>query len=64
MTSEAERTEEEKARNPWKRYRPGSGKKYNPDDPHFNPMHPPDGYPTELLEREWGETAHGDGEET
>jgi len=34
-------------------YRPGSGKKYDPNDPHFNPMHPPDGYPEDDLWKEW-----------
>lgn len=34
-------------------WRPGSGKKYDPNDPHFNPMHPPEGYPTDLLWKEW-----------
>ena len=31
-------------------------KKYDPADPHFNPLHPPEDYPKELLEAEWGET--------
>ena len=34
-------------------YRPGSGKKYDPTDPHFNPMHPPEGYPDDMLWKEW-----------
>lgn len=34
-------------------WRPGSGKKYDPNDPHFNPMHPPDGYPEDALWQEW-----------
>jgi len=34
-------------------WRPGSGKKYDPNDPHFNPMHPPDGYPEDFLWQEW-----------
>ena len=34
---------------------PGSGKDYDPNDPHFNPMHPPKGYPQDALEREWGD---------
>ncbi len=41
--------------NPYRGYRPGSSKKYDPNDPHFNPMHPPDGYPMELLEAEWAD---------
>lgn len=39
----------------WHGYRPGSGKKYDPNDPHFNPMHPPKGYPKDLLKGEWEE---------
>jgi len=31
-------------------------KKYDPADPHFNPLHPPEDYPKELLEAEWGKT--------
>ena len=34
-------------------WRPGSGKKYDPNDPHFNPLHPPDGYPEDALWQEW-----------
>jgi hypothetical protein len=48
------------ADDPLASYRPGSGKKYDPKDPHFNPMHPPEGYPKELLEKEWGETFDDD----
>ena len=49
--------EAEKARNPITRWRPtGSRKKYDPNDPHFNPMHPPDDTPKEVLEDFWGET--------
>ncbi len=40
---------------PWKGWCPGSGKEYDPNDSHFNPFHPPRGYPRELLEKEWGE---------
>ncbi len=48
---------------PWKGYRPGSAKKYDPNDPHFDPLHPPEGYPKELLEGEWGETFDDEPEE-
>lgn len=34
-------------------YRPGSGKEYDPDDPHFSPMHPREGYPDDMLWKEW-----------
>ena len=44
---------EKKAKHPWRGWRPGSSKEYVPDDPRFNPMHPPKGYPKELLEVEW-----------
>jgi len=47
----------------WRGWRLGSGKKYDPNDPHFNPMHPPEGYPKEALEKEWGESFDGNGEE-
>ena len=47
---------------PWAVYRPTT-KKYDPDDPHFNPMHPPEGYPIELLEAEWGEDSGDETEE-
>ncbi len=30
-------------------------KTFDPEDPHFNPMHPPKGMPMDLLEAEWGE---------
>ena len=42
--------------NPYRNYKPGSGREYDPNDPHFNPMHPPKGYPKEALEAEWGGT--------
>jgi len=48
---------------PWRGWRPESGKKYNPDYPHFNPMHPPEGYLKEALEREWGENFDDEEEE-
>ena len=38
-----------------KGWRP-STRKYDPNDPHFNPMHPPKDTPKEVLERMWGET--------
>ena len=34
-------------------WRPGSGKKYDRNDPHFNPMHPPEGYPEDALWKDW-----------
>ena len=34
-------------------WRPGSGKKYDPNDPHLNPLHPPEGYPEDLQWKEW-----------
>lgn len=43
-------------RNPWRGWKPGAGIKYDPSKPHFNPLHPPEGYPQEELEGEWGET--------
>ena len=33
----------------------GSKKKYDPKDPHFNPMHPPADTPPEVLESFFGE---------
>lgn len=45
---------EERLLNPWKGWHP-STKKYDPNDPHFNPMHPPKDTPKEVLEKEWGE---------
>ncbi len=30
-------------------------KKYDPNDPHFNPFHPPADTPAEVLEAFWGE---------
>lgn len=48
----------------WGDWRPGSGKQHEPGDPHFNPLHPPEGYPKEKLEREWGETFDDNGEQT
>jgi len=44
-----------KAKHPWRGWKPGSAKEYDPGDPHFNPMHPPKGYPQDLLEAEWAE---------
>ena len=38
---------------PWGGWRPGSGKQHDPGDPHFNPMHPPEGYPIDELWKEW-----------
>ena len=35
-------------------YRPTT-KKYDPDDPHFNPFHPPQDTPPEVLKAFWGE---------
>ena len=40
----------------WKGWRPTT-KKYDPNDPHFNPMHPPIDTPKEVLERIWGESS-------
>ncbi len=34
-------------------WRPGSGKKYDPNDPHFNPRHPPEDCPQDALWQEW-----------
>lgn len=45
--------------NPWRGWKPGSARKYDPNDPHFDPMHPPEGYPAELLEAEWGVSTDG-----
>ncbi len=39
----------------WHGYRLRSGKKYDPNDSHFNPMHLPKGYPEDLLKGEWEE---------
>lgn len=51
-------------KDPWANYRP-TRKKYNPENPnHFNPFHPPEGYPKELLEKEWGETFDDDGDDS
>jgi len=38
---------------PMASYRP-TRKKYDPNDPHFNPMHPPEGTPPEVLKAFWG----------
>jgi len=46
---------EKKAKYPWRGWKPGSAKEYDPNDLHFNPMHPPKGYPQDLLEAEWEE---------
>ena len=52
MEKEPQKTEKA---TPWEGWRPtGSKKKYNPDDPHFNPMHPPADTPKEVLEAFWG----------
>jgi len=40
----------------WRGWRPTT-KKYNPNDPHFDPMHPPEDTPKEVLEDFWGESA-------
>ena len=40
--------------NPWKGWRPNTGKKYDPNDPHFNPFYPPEDTPLEVLEAFWG----------
>ncbi len=37
----------------WRGWRPTT-KKYDPNDPHFNPMHPPKDTPIEVLEAFWG----------
>jgi len=47
--------DKKKKHSKWYGYRPGSSKKYDPNDPHFNPMHPPEGYPEDLLKGEWEE---------
>lgn len=47
--------EQEKAGNPWAGWRP-STKKFDPNDPKVDPMHPREGTPKELLEEIWGET--------
>lgn len=39
---------------PWAGYRP-TRKKYDHNDPHFNPFHPPEGTPPEVLEAFWGD---------
>lgn len=58
-------TEEKKfPHSPWRGWHPGSGKKYDPHDPRFNPMHPAEGTPKEALEKEWGETFEDGEEET
>lgn len=44
---------------PWRGWRPGSSKKYDPNNPHFNPMYPPEGYPKADLEKEWEESSDG-----
>ena len=49
-------TKREFPKGPWAGWRPGAGRKYDPSDSHFNPLHPPEGYPREELEKEWGET--------
>jgi hypothetical protein len=56
--------EKPKEHDPWAGWRPGSGKEYDPNDPHFDPMHPPKGYPKESLEKEWGETFDDDEKES
>jgi hypothetical protein len=44
-----------KAKHPWRGWWPSSTKEYDLNDPHFNPMHPPKGYPQDLLEAKWEE---------
>jgi len=39
---------------PWAGWRPNTKKKYDHDDPHFNPFYPPDDTPKEVLEAFWG----------
>lgn len=41
-------------------YRP-TQKKWDPNDPHFNPFHPPIGTPDEVIARFWGEDDEDDG---
>ena len=38
---------------PWEGWHPTT-KPYDPNDTHFNPMHPPPGTPPEVLEAFWG----------
>ena len=35
-------------------------KEYDPNDPHFDPFHPPEGTPIEVLEAFWGEEEDND----
>lgn len=44
---------------PMAEYRPAR-KRYDPNDPHFNPLHPPEGTPTELLKAFWGDEEEED----
>ena len=36
-------------------WRPNPGKKYDPNDPHFNPFYPPYDTPEEVLKAFWGD---------
>jgi hypothetical protein len=40
--------------NPWEGWRP-TRKKHDPNDPRFDPFHPPEDTPKEVLEAFWGE---------
>ena len=44
-----------KAKHPWRGWEPSSAKEYDPKDPHVNLLHPPKGYPQDLLEAEFEE---------
>lgn len=46
---------QEKFINPWKGWRPNTGRKYNPNHPHFNPFYPPEDTPEEVLKAFWGD---------
>lgn len=53
-----------KAKHPWRGWKPSSAKEYDPKDTHVNLLHPPKGYPQDLLEAEFEEADITESEET
>jgi len=48
--------------NPWEGWRPPT-REYDPNDPHFDPFHPPKNTPDEVLKAFWGDDDEDDDED-
>ena len=53
-----------KAKHPWRGWKPSSAKEYDPKDTHVNLLHPPKGYPQDLLKAEFEKADITEVEET